>query len=168
VTNAHVVAGEPVSNVVVGGVPYPATAVLFNPSLDLAVLRTGAPLGPVLHLDTSTVTRGTQGVVIGYPGGGSLQFVPAGVTASLTAEGRDIYNEGLVVRSIYELVATVRPGNSGGPLVAADGQVIGVVFSRSTVSAQVGYALASPPVAAAVAGVENRSSAVSTGGCATG
>ncbi len=168
VTNAHVVAGESVANVVVGDVPYPSTTVLFNPDLDLAVLRTSAPLGPVLQLDASTVGRGTQGVVIGYPGGGPLEYGPAGVTAAITAQGRDIYNEGLVVRSIYELDATVRPGNSGGPLVGADGQVIGVVFSRSTVNPKVGYALASPPVAAAVATVGDRTAGVSTGACTTG
>ena len=46
-TNAHVVAGETATQVVVGNVPYRATVVLFDPDFDLAVLRTAAPLGPV-------------------------------------------------------------------------------------------------------------------------
>ena len=51
-----------------------------------------------------------------------------------------------MVRQVYEIDAVVQPGNSGGPLIDAGGQVIGVVFSRSTVDADVGYALTSPGV----------------------
>ena len=53
---------------------------------------------------------------------------------------------GLTVRNVYELDADVRPGNSGGPLVLPDGEVVGVVFSRSTVDPSIGYALTSPDV----------------------
>ena len=73
-------------------------------------------------------------------------MVPAGVMAEFEAEGRDIYGQGLTVRDVYEIQAIVRPGNSGGPLVQPDGQVIGVVFSRSTTNGDIGYALASPGV----------------------
>ena len=73
--------------------------------------------------------------------------------AQFEAEGRDIYGQGLTVRNVYEIQAVVRPGNSGGPLVVPDGQVIGVVFSRSTTNADVGYALPRP---GAVAGARRR------------
>ena len=49
---------------------------------------------------------------------------------------------------MYALNADVLPGNSGGPLVGPGGQVVGVVFSRSTVYPNVGYALTSPGVLA--------------------
>ncbi len=65
----------------------------------------------------------------------------AGVLAEFQAEGRDIYGQGLTVRDVYEIQALVRPGNSGGPLVEPDGDVIGVVFSRSTTNSDIGYAL---------------------------
>ena len=93
---------------------------------------------------------------------------PAGVAANLSAEGRDIYNTGLVVRDVYQVDATVQPGNSGGPLVGADGSVIGVVFSRSTTDPGVGYALASPGVLDRVKAVGPRSGATSTGACTQG
>ncbi len=48
------------------------------------------------------------------------------------------------------------PGNSGGPLLGPGGQVIGVVFSRSTVYPNVGYALTSPGVLARVQQAERR------------
>ena len=66
--------------------------------------------------------------------------------AVFQAEGRDIYGQGLTVRNVYEVQAVVRPGNSGGPLVQPDGEVIGVVFSRSTTNGDIGYALTSPGV----------------------
>lgn len=168
VTNAHVVAGERATQVVVGGVPYPATPVLVDPDFDLAVLRTDAPLGPVLHLDPAAVPRGTQGAVLGYPEDGPLTVQPAGVAAAITAEGRNIYNEGFVIREVYQIDADVQPGNSGGPLVSTSGSVIGVVFSRSTTDANVGYALTSPQVLSRVDRAALLQSPVSTGACTQG
>jgi S1-C subfamily serine protease len=168
VTNAHVVAGEAHTEVVVRGVTYPATTVFFDPNYDLAVLRTGAPLGPPLSLDPATVPRGTQGVVAGYPQDGPLTFTPAGVAGTIDAAGRNIYNDGVVVRQIYQVAANVEPGNSGSPLVATNGQVVGMVFSRSTASADVGYALTSPGVLGRVQQASVLTTAVSTGACVAG
>ncbi len=168
VTNAHVVAGEPQTDVVVNGTDYRASVVLFDPSFDLAVLRTSAPMGPPLALDPDPASRGARAAVLGYPEDGPLTVSPAGVTAVLTAQGRDIYNEGLVVRSVYQLEAIVRPGNSGGPLVAPGGEVVGVVFSRSTVDPDVGYALASPGVLQRVQRAEQTGTPVGTGACTEG
>jgi S1-C subfamily serine protease len=168
VTNAHVVAGESATSVLIGTTPYPATTVSFDPEFDLAVLRTAAPLGHPLALDPTDATRGTQAAVLGYPENGPLTVSPAGVVADLSAQGRDIYNSSLVDRDVYEVDADIRPGNSGGPLVDAAGQVIGVVFSRSTVAADVGYALTSPGVLSRVQQAEGRHVAVSTGQCVSG
>jgi S1-C subfamily serine protease len=167
-TNAHVVAGETDTQVVVDGASYRSTVVLFDPAFDLAILRTGAPLGPILTLDPNDVARGTQAAVLGYPEDGPLTIGGAGISAQITALGRDIYNQGAVTRSVYALSADVRPGNSGGPLVVAGGEVIGVVFSRSTVYPDVGYALASPAVLARVQAAQSRQAPVSTQKCATG
>jgi len=168
VTNAHVVAGEKATTVVVGGQVYPATTVYFDPTYDLAILRTTAPLGPVLTIDPSTATAGTKAAVIGYPEDGPLMVDPAAVAQELTAQGRNIYGEGTVTRQVLEIDAHVEPGNSGGPLVDPTGQVIGVVFSRSTVYPHVGYALASPGVRQRVLANEGRTAAVGTGNCTSG
>jgi S1-C subfamily serine protease len=151
VTNAHVVAGtKSITVEAPDGTSAPATPVLFDPRFDLAVLRT-SPLGePALSIDPSYVERGASAVVLGYPGGGSFTYRPAGVVARFAAEGRDIYDTALTVRTVYELRAIVRPGNSGGPLVSPSGQVLGVVFSRSASNPDVGFALASPGVLARV------------------
>ena len=92
------------------------------------------------------MARGTPAALLGYPENGGLTIDPAGVTEEITAIGKDIYNSGSVTRAVYALDANVQPGNSGGPLMGPGGQVIGVVFSRSTVYPNVGYALASPGV----------------------
>ena len=169
-TNAHVVAGESNGNtqVLLGNSAYNATPVLFDPDFDLAVLRTNAPLGPALTISSNLVPRGTQAALLGYPEDRGLSIGAAGVTEEVTAIGKDIYNDGSVERGVYALDASVLPGNSGGPLLGPGGQVIGVVFSRSTVYPNVGYALASPGVLSRVQQAERHHSAVSTGPCISG
>jgi S1-C subfamily serine protease len=169
-TNAHVVAGESNGNtqVMLGNSAYNATPVLFDPDFDLAVLRTDAPLGPALTISSSLVPRGTEAALLGYPEDRGLTIGAAGVTEEVTAIGKDIYNNGSVTRGVYALDASVLPGNSGGPLLGPGGQVIGVVFSRSTVYQDVGYALTSPGVLTRVQEAEGHRSAVSTGPCISG
>ena len=168
VTNAHVIAGIRAPAVLVGNRSYPAIPVVVEPGLDLAVLRTSAPLGPPLVLDQTTASRGTQGAVVGYPENGPQFSTAAAVNASFTAVGRDIYGGGLVTRGVYELSARILPGDSGGPLVSSEGRVLGVVFSRSTVTAQVGYALTAQAVAPWITRSQTLSARVATGACPPG
>ena len=166
VTNAHVVAGIRRPLVQVGTTLQTVQVLSYDPSFDLAVLRVPGLTAPVLHLDPSTVPQGTQGAVLGYPEGGPFTADGAGVMALFQAEGRDIYGHGLTVRNVYEIDAEVRPGNSGGPLVLPDGEVVGVVFSRSTVDPSIGYALTSPDVSTRVVAAEQVRVPVGTGACA--
>lgn len=168
VTNAHVVAGIPQPTVEDASGVHQTTVLLFDPSFDLAVLRVQGLTERPLTLDPGTASRGTTAAVLGYPGGGPFTAVPAGVLAEFSAQGRDIYGQGLTVRDVYELQAVVRPGNSGGPLVEPGGTVIGVVFSRSTTNGDIGYALTSPGVLSRVTRAEADSRAVGTGACVNG
>lgn len=166
VTNAHVVAGTHGITIMDAFGQHPASVVYFNPKLDIAILRTTGLAEASLPIATSVAARGEQGVVLGYPGGGPLTTSSAGVMDAFTAQGRDIYNQSITDRLVYELEAIVRPGNSGGPIVNLKGQVIGVVFSRSTTNPDVGFALAMPAVSQSIAKAANSTSAVSTGACA--
>ena len=168
VTNAHVVAGIRSPGLILSGSPVSARAVLVDPSLDLAVLRTTAPLGPALVLETALAPRGTPSAALGFPENGPFSAAPAAISAAFDAVGRNIYGGGLVTRQVYELTAQIQPGNSGGPLLGTDGHVLGVVFSRSTVDAGVGYALTAGAVSADVAKGEVATRTVSTGSCASG
>lgn len=166
VTNAHVVAGiaHPVVEALNGG-PYPTKVVLFDPRLDLAVMRVPGIHVPSLTVDGSLVHRGVVGAALGYPGGGPFTAVPAAVADAFEATGLDIYGKTQTTREVYEIDATIRPGNSGGPLVEPDGTVVGVVFARSTTNGGIGYALATPAVLAEVNQAQSRTAAVSTEGC---
>ena len=165
VTNAHVVAGVAQPLVQAGSRITASQVLLFDPSFDLAVLRVPGLTAKPLPLDPGTVGRGTPAAVLGYPQGGPFTVDAAGVMALFEAQGRDIYGRGLTLRNVYEIDARVEPGNSGGPLVLADGQVIGVVFSRSLSDASVGYALTSPDVLTRVVAAVHVTRPVGTGAC---
>ncbi|MFF4538507.1 MarP family serine protease [Streptomyces aureus] len=147
-TNAHVVAGIDGPTVRVGGVgrPYRARVVLFDPRRDVAVLYVPALRAPVLHFD-GVASRGDSAVVAGYPQDGGLDLQAATVAGRINATGQNIYNTGTVTREIYSIRSTVRPGNSGGPLLTPGGKVYGVVFARSTSDDETGYVLTAHEVA---------------------
>lgn len=165
VTNAHVVAGAASVHVELGSTDTVATVVAFDPELDVAVLHAPDLSGPVLRFASSTPQRGVEGAAIGYPGGGPMAVIPAGVAGSYPATGRDIYNKSVIDREIIELRAAIRPGDSGGPLILPDGTIGGLVFAESRTEASVGYALAPGEVAASVQPAIGRTSAVDVGPC---
>jgi len=147
-TNAHVVAGidEPTVRVGGAGRAYEATVVLFDPDKDVAVLRVPGLRAPVLRFEDDA-ERGDAAVVAGYPQDGGLDLQAATVANRVRATGRDIHNDETVTREIYAIRSTVRPGNSGGPLLTTEGRVFGVVFARSTSDAETGYVLTAAEVA---------------------
>lgn len=164
-TNAHVIAGVRSPKVIDSNGIHNTQVVWFNADLDLAVLRTNNLAGKPLALDTTTKPTDTPGVVLGYPGGGGFTAQPAGVIKQFTAYGRDIYGKGTTTRSVYALRAKIIPGNSGGPVLGADGQVYGVVFATSTTYNTVGYALTGGQVIDDLAQAQRAQTTVSTGTC---
>jgi S1-C subfamily serine protease len=163
VTNAHVVAGVDEPRVQSQNRDQSATTVLFDPDLDIAVLLIPQSPGPALAF--AEAERGDAGAVLGYPGGGPLSVSPAAVLRAFEPVGRDIYGEEEAERSVLELQAEVRPGNSGGPFVLSSGAVGGVVFAASTTDDEVGYAIAAGEVAPRVQEVLGTTREVDTGPC---
>jgi S1-C subfamily serine protease len=168
-TNAHVVAGMSAPQVQVAGVgrQYRATVVLFDARRDIAVLAVPRLPAPPLDLDED-LTRGDDAVVAGFPRNGPFTASAARVRSVVQASGEDIYGKAGVVRQVYQLYAQVQPGNSGGPLLAPDGDVVGIVFAKSLDDDTTGYALtmaeALPDLQAGIA----TNAPVSTGSCAAG
>ncbi|MFG2433145.1 MarP family serine protease [Streptomyces sp. NPDC048508] len=167
-TNAHVVAGIDRPTVRVGGVsrPYPARVVLFDPQKDVAVLYVPGLRAPVLPFD-GVASRGDSAVVAGYPQDGGLDLQAATVASRINATGQNIYNSGTVTREIYSIRSTVRPGNSGGPLLTTDGKVYGVVFARSTSDSETGYVLTAHEVAGDARKATHATARVDTGDLVT-
>jgi len=149
VTNAHVVTGTGNTRVrTTNGRSAGATVVLFDPDRDLAILRVSGLDLPALA--PGAARSGTQGAVIGYPGGGPLRISPAVIEGRLETRGRDIYSKRLVTRDIWTVTADVRPGNSGGPVVDEAGRFIGVVFAASVSNPGQAYALTVDEVAPSI------------------
>jgi S1-C subfamily serine protease len=165
-TNAHVVAGIRHPYVEDDNGSHSGTVIWFDPNLDIAVLRVSNLSGKSLVISNKNVNSGTPAAVLGYPGGGPFTASPAAVMDQFTAVGRDIYGRGQTSRDVYELQANVIPGNSGGPLVAKDGTVIGVIFAESTSYQHVGYALTTAQVTSTINHAAARNTPVGTGQCA--
>ncbi|MCU1678819.1 MAG: serine protease [Frankiales bacterium] len=165
-TNAHVVAGvtHPVVTTPTGK-EYDATVVFYDPERDVAILNVpGLPLAALPIGDP--VGTSAQGIVAGYPGGGALTIAPARVRDRIQVRGPDIYHRRETTREIYSLNTVVRPGNSGGPLLAADGSVLGIVFAESLEDPNTGYAVTAAEFASDLATGRAATKPVSTGACA--
>jgi S1-C subfamily serine protease len=132
VTNAHVVAGQDDTTVTSadGAVELDADAVHYDPSNDLAVLRVPGLGLPALELDPSP-QKGTSAVVLGYPENGPLTATPARLGRTGEVISEDSYGRGPIRRSMTPFRGAVRTGNSGGPAVDAEGEVLTTVFAAS-------------------------------------
>lgn len=146
-TNAHVVAGVTNGPMVITRhhASFRATVVLYDPERDIAVLDVPGLQAPPLHFLPSA-SLGSNAIVVGYPENSGFTAVPARIGGQQPATGPDIYQEHTVTRQIYAVRAVVRPGNSGGPLLATSGRVYGVVFAAAVGVPDTGYALTAPEV----------------------
>ena len=163
-TNAHVVAGANSVTVEASGNPYDATVVSYDPTVDIAILSVpNLPSGPLPFANTP-VTSGTQAVVMGYPGGGGFMATPARIRELIELSGPDIYRSATVNREVYTVRASVEQGNSGGPLIDLNGQVLGVVFGAAVDDNDTGFVLTAKEVAAQLAHIGD-TAPVATGEC---
>lgn len=164
VTNAHVVAG--VESVVVELPNEPArdgVVIYFDPVDDLAVIEVDVAAGalPVV----GPLARGDSAAVQGYPYGGRFETEAASIVSVDTISAEDIYGGGGADREIYALAAEVVPGNSGGPLLTAGGEVAGVVFARDEARADIGYAMTTTELTPVLDGMAGFDAPVATGEC---
>ncbi|MEW2163557.1 MarP family serine protease [Streptomyces sp. NPDC007084] len=167
-TNAHVVGGVDEPTVQIGGEgrKYDAKVVLYDWERDIAVLDVPDLKAPALRFSTEDANSGDSAIVAGFPQNGSYNVQPARVRGRITANGPDIYHRKTVRRDVYSLYATVRQGNSGGPLLTPEGKVYGVVFAKSLDDADTGYALTADEIQQDIAKGRTANQQVDSDSCA--
>ncbi|ATW49743.1 serine protease [Streptomyces peucetius subsp. caesius ATCC 27952] len=170
-TNAHVVGGVDEPTVQIGGEGrlYDAKVVLYDWERDIAVLDVpdlkARPL-EFTDFEEGDAESGDSAIVAGFPENGSYDVRAARVRGRIDANGPDIYHRGTVRRDVYSLFATVRQGNSGGPLLTTDGKVYGVIFARSLDDADTGYALTADEIREDIELGRSANQQVDSQGCA--
>ena len=151
VTNEHVVhGGDSIVITLPDGRSYKAELVSSSERIDVALLKVKASGLPAVILGNSdNLVAGEWAVAVGNPVGYLLEDLDPTVTVGvISATGRTIKGEegGRVYRNMIQTDAAVNPGNSGGPLANADGEVVGMntfIFSKSGGSEGIGFAIPS-------------------------
>jgi len=166
VTNAHVVAGEISTQVQPegNGLPLPARVMAFDEKNDIAVLRVDdLPLEPLRLAEP----RASEPVaLLGFPENGPFDIRAGRVGETTRVISNDAYNRGPVERTVTSFKGFVRPGNSGGPAVNGDGEVVATVFASRADSDDGGYGIPSSLVRQLVDLAQERRTPVSTKECA--
>ncbi|MET8947680.1 MarP family serine protease [Streptomyces sp. NPDC004542] len=167
-TNAHVVGGVDEPTVQIGGEgrKYDAKVVLYDWHRDIAVLDVPDLKARPLSFSAQDAVSDDGAIVAGFPQNGSYDVRAARVRGRITANGPDIYHRGTVRRDVYSLYATVRQGNSGGPLLTPDGKVYGVVFAKSLDDPDTGYALTADEIQPDIERGRTANQQVGTDSCA--
>ncbi|MFN0160980.1 MAG: S1C family serine protease [Burkholderiales bacterium] len=107
------------------GETFPARVVLTDKANDLAVLKVDGRFKPLPVASSAGVRRGTAIVTMGFPNvrqQGIEPKVTDGIINSFSGAGNDV--------RVFQISAPVQPGNSGGPLVTMEGNVVGVVAAK--------------------------------------
>jgi serine protease Do len=137
-TNYHVIEGvDRVTISLSDGRVYRATVVGIDPALDVALLQVPArdPL-PVAPLgDSSTLRVGEWVCAIGNP----LEYTHSVTVGVVSYLGRKVFDQSL--DALIQTDAGITFGNSGGPLINAQGQVVGITTAISAQAANIGFAI---------------------------
>ena len=166
VTNAHVVAGQSDTTVQVKGVgpDYDTDLIWFDERNDLALLRVPGIAGqvPALPMDIDE-EPGTSAAIVGFPENGPLDIEPGRLGQTREVLSDDAYGDGPLRRRITSVRGRVRSGNSGGPVIDGQGEVVGTIFA-STLSSNGRSGLAVPDSVVAEA-LRRAGGPVSNGPC---
>ncbi|MFW0789434.1 MarP family serine protease [Gordonia sp. CPCC 205333] len=169
-TNAHVIAGTRSLAVISStNVRRSATVVYFDPENDIAVLDVPGLRSPTMRFADSPAKGGDDAIALGYPEDGPFTASPLRIRGTINLAGPDIYQTGRVTREVYTARGQIRQGNSGGPMINSDGDVLGLVFGASENPAdETGFILTAKQVQSAVSQGSDSTTEMSTGMCVSG
>jgi len=139
VTNAHVIKGATrVTVSFVDGYASRAGIVAIDPTRDLALLETEEYGSPMKLGDSSKLKVGEIVLAVGSPLGLFQHTVTMGV---VSATGRTIVGENMVLEDLIQTDAAINPGNSGGPLINLEGEAVGVTTAIIPFAQGIGFAI---------------------------
>jgi S1-C subfamily serine protease len=129
VTNAHVVAGEHDTHVILGDQSWSATPVFVSPSTDVALLHvSGLTARPIpMHRPRGP----TPVALVGYPGGGPLRTVPGTIGNPATVITPNAYGRDVAPRTVIPIRGSVLHGDSGGPALDRKGRAVAMMFAAA-------------------------------------
>jgi len=160
-TSAHTVAGALDIVVIDGeGRSLSATLVGFDPDKDLAVLSVPGLASPPLSLGQASGEE--SGWVVAWNRDDGIHAYPMTVTKRILVTIEDIYVDDIVERGAIEIAADVAKGDSGGAVISAEGEVVGLIYATSR-TRTAGFALDGEEIAAALAAAAGES--VDAGRC---
>ena len=132
VTNNHVVVGAATLKATVGGKSYDARILGTSECLDLAVIKLDGKNFPHFDWYTGDIKAALEVWALGYPNVGDREFA---ITKGIVSKADTATNtQWASVNHAIEHDARIRGGNSGGPLVAANGQVVGVNYAGDDIN----------------------------------
>lgn len=144
VTNFHCI--ENANQITVKGIggdfttKFGVTLIASDPTNDLALVKVNNKnlkfAAPVFQIRSSGVMQGEKVYALGYPEAeamGEEVKITEGIISSLSGIKKDISN--------FQISAAINPGNSGGPLIDESGNLIGIIYAKSTIAESAGYAI---------------------------
>ena len=145
-TNRHVVEGsQSLTATLDDGAVYPASVVKISDTTDLALVKVEATgLKPATIGDSGSIIVGQTAIAIGSPLGTFTETVTKGIVSALNRTitvrddetGRPVTLTGLI-----QTDAAINQGNSGGPLLNAAGEVVGVNTATASSAEGIGFAI---------------------------
>jgi S1-C subfamily serine protease len=145
-TNRHVVEGsQSLTATLEDGAVYPASVVKISDTTDLALVKVDATgLKPATIGDSGSIIVGQTAIAIGSPLGTFTETVTKGIVSALNRTitvrddetGRPVTLNGLI-----QTDAAINQGNSGGPLLNAAGEVVGVNTATASSAEGIGFAI---------------------------
>ena len=150
VTNAHVlVRGTKISIITANQDLLKGNLIGYNNDFDIALIKINGNYNSLKFADSDEIQVGEKVIAIGNPLG--LQFsVSEGIVSGIHREGLNGVN------SYVQTDAALNPGNSGGPLINKQGEVIGINNFKIGGSENIGFALESNYIKEVVNEISNR------------
>jgi len=150
ITNQHVVSDDTADYIVVtqDGDEFVVTEIVRDDLNDIAVIKVSledGTLQPLVLGDSDALLVGQNVIAIGTPlgqlAGSATTGIISGLERSVTASSGWFGSTAKTYENVIQTDAAVNPGNSGGPLISSQGEVIGINFATTAGADNISFAI---------------------------